>query len=302
MKIYRSYVNPQVEESDLQLTIDNYTESLRNNGIGQYRCKTIISGQILEVEVYPLPKLKKGERAKPEKPSRPTQRTLNNNNARKYVTRIINANFGKRDMWATLDYRHELTPQDEEQAYNDIKNYIRCLKRYVKKHNLPDLKYIYVTEWVENTVTGELHAHHHIVMNFPDRDKAEKLWRKGFRPQTRRLKPDDFGLTGLGSYIAKAETKTKNRQGKKRYGTSQNLVEPTVRYADHKITRRDIATIAKDENKSQHFFEEQYASYNGAKYTMLNLKIKRSEYHGGTYIHVQMRCTGKAQKKGTKKC
>jgi len=293
-RIKRAYSTPEIEETDLQLTIDNYLEELRRKGIGQYRCKTIISGTVLEVEVYPLPKLAKGQRRKHENPSRSAQRNLNKANTRKYVVRLINSNFTRRDMWATLDYRHELIPADEKQAQVDMQNYIRRLKRYTKKHGLPELKYLYVTEWIEDTATGKRHAHHHIVMNFTDRDKAEELWGKGFRPQTRRLKPDDFGLSGLGNYIAKEETKTQSRQGKKRYGYSKNLDAPTVRLADRKITKRDVAILNENSNEARPFFENLYSSYYGNAYSLLDMSIRGSEYHPGTYIYVQMKYTGKS--------
>jgi uncharacterized protein (DUF1330 family) len=197
MKLPRAYAVPAHEEIYTQISIDNHLEALRDKGVGRYRCKTIISGTTLELEIYSLPKPQKGQRSMPEKPSRQTQINLNNANKQKLVMRLVNANFTSNDMWATLDYKTAYTPQSEEKAYKNIKNYIRRLKRHTKKHGLAELKYIYVTEWVQNSKTGKIHAHHHIVMNFPDRDKAEEIWKVGFRPQTRRLQPDDYGLNGL---------------------------------------------------------------------------------------------------------
>ena len=288
------------EEVYDQVSIDDYLESLRDKGIGKYRCKTIVSGEMLEIEIYPLFKRPQVEKSKPLNISRRAQMNLNDKNRRKRVMRLVNTNFGHKDIWLTFTYNPENVPEDKELAYNDIKNYIRRLQRHIKKSSLEDLKYIYTTEWVKNELTGKLHAHHHVIMNFRDRDKAESLWNKAGRTQARRLQPDDYGLNGLASYIAKEETKEGNRKGSKRYGCSLNLKKPDEYIADTKIKKRDVIKLAENQNEGQDFFEDLYSSYFSKSYKFLDMTIKGSNYHAGAYIYVQMKQKPKIARKGYK--
>ena len=70
-----------------------------------------------------------------------------------------------------------------------MQNYIRRLKRYIKNNHLPELKYVYVTEFEEDKKKGKIRVHHHIILNFRDRDKAEEMWDKGGITNARKLQP-----------------------------------------------------------------------------------------------------------------
>ncbi|MCL2357120.1 MAG: hypothetical protein FWC70_08190 [Defluviitaleaceae bacterium] len=165
-----------------QLSIDDYLESIRHKDIFKYRVKLIRSGDVLEVEIYPIWTESKYKivREKTGSPTRHAQKNLNRENTRKHVSRLVHANFTEADIWCTFDYRHEHMPADAKSAQKDMQNYIRRLRGYIKANGLPELKYIYVTEWVINEATGAIHAHHHIIMNFRDRDVAEAVWQKQF--------------------------------------------------------------------------------------------------------------------------
>lgn len=74
--------------------------SYQRYGDDMYREKKIYSGKILEVELYPVYKSGREipRRAKKEKLSTKEQRNLNDKNARKKLTRLINTNFGEGDI------------------------------------------------------------------------------------------------------------------------------------------------------------------------------------------------------------
>ena len=209
----------------MDYTVDNYQEmfleraldtreqqaaALKCKDIIKYKTKTIVSGPMLECEIYPIWRTsKKSIREKTRKESRKVQKNLNNKNAVKRVIRLINTNFNNNGIWGTFTYSNDRLPSSEEQAKKDMQNYIRRLKRYIARNDLDDLKYIYVTEYSEGS-----RVHHHIVMSFNNRDVAEKLWKNGGRTQTRRLQPDDYGLEGMARYITKqkgpVDKRTKN--------------------------------------------------------------------------------------------
>lgn len=261
-------------------SIEERIERLRDKQISKYRVKTIRSGDMLEVEIYPLPITHKGKRAKKENEAKVSQSNLNDKNAKKHLIRLVNTNFTKQDIWITLTYNPGRLPADLDQAKKDMANYVRRLKRYCKKHNLPDLKYIYVTEYQDGSSRKKKRVHHHMICNFADRDVAETIWNGGGRTQTRRLQPDDFGLEGLTRYISKE--KPENNQ--KRYSISRNLKQPIITIADSKVTRRRAERIATEQIDAQETFEKMYK-----KYSFKDISVKYSAVTVGAYIYVRMK-------------
>jgi len=254
-------------------------EALRNKDIKKYRVKTIKSGEMLECEIYPIWKTsKRDNRGEKKKPSKEAQKSLNEKNTKKNIIRLVNTNFDSENIWATFTYDKEHLPEDPEQAKKDMQNYIRRLNRHVKKNGLPALKYIYITEYEEDEKKGKKRVHHHIIMNFRDRDTAEEIWDKGGRTNARRLQPDDYGLEGLARYI------TKDPKSSKRYTTSRNLEKPKITVADSKMTKRKAEKIASDPNLASDIFQKLYEGY-----TFKDIDIKYSDFVSGAYLYVRMR-------------
>lgn len=283
VKRKRYYANEDYEEIyniDSDAFNDNQQERLeilRNRSVSKYRVKTIRSGDMLEVEAYPLFDAPTGKRGKRKNSSTTAQQNLNNKNTKKRIIRLTNANFTDDDIWSTLTYSDNNLPADPEQAKKDIQNFIRRIKRYIKKNNLQELKYIYVTEY-NNAPGKKVRIHHHIITNFRDRDVFEDLWQGGGRSQTRRLRADDFGLEGLVRYITKDVNETK------RYSVSRNLTQPKITVADTKLTRRRAEKIATEEVSAQEVFEKMYQGY---KFN--DIDVKFSDWTSGAYLYVRMK-------------
>ncbi len=264
---------------------DTYEErlevALRNNKVSHYRVKTIISGPIVESEIYPVYNRRADAPPKPKKkPSATAQRNLNDKNAKKRIVRLINANFTEKDIWATFTYDQEHKPKSFEEAYRSMSRYISRVRAYVAKKKLPPLKYIVVTEFnEEDTAKKRIRIHQHVIMNFADRDKAEELWTEGGRKNTRRLQPDDFGLEGLARYMVK------DPKGKKRWRASINLRKPKVYVADKKFS--SVRQV------------ERMLTHDGATERMRKLypdfiqleepNIYYNEHYGGYYIYTRLR-------------
>lgn len=250
-------------------------ESLRNENIFSYKVKTIKSGNMLEHEIYPLWR-GKGEisRAKKAKESKKAQKNLNDKNTKKNIIRKINANFTDEDLIAHLTYKG-LAP-NEEQARKDIKNFIASLRRYRRKHGLPELKYIYVIEF-DDEEGSKKRIHHHILINDMDREIVESLWKKGY-VNTKRLQPNEFGLEGLARYI------TKDPKGKKRWCASKNLKGPDISVNSYReFSRRQVEKIAKGKVDPETKFEKFSKGY---KFN--DLKVTYSDFVSGAYLYVRM--------------
>lgn len=252
--------------------------ALRNTNISHYRVKTIISGPIVESEIYPVWTSRRYAPPKPKrKGSSTAQKNLNEKNARKKFCRLLNANFTADDIWATFTYDKEHRPANVEHAIKEMQRYIKRLSAYCKKHGLPPLKYLYVTEYNDDEKKGDkVRVHHHLVTNFRDRDVAERLWKCGGRTNTRRLQPDDFNLEGLGHYLTK---------GKRRWNSSLNLAKPKVYTADSKF--RSVRQVESLLNPSR---AEEKLSKLYPKFIILEPpKIYANEDYGGYYIYTRMR-------------
>jgi hypothetical protein len=257
--------------------------SIRSKNITRYRTKTIKSGKILECEIYPIWNTGVEMKKAKEATTREAQRKQNEKNARKNLTRKINANFDEGDLCITLTYKE--TPVTEEQARKDIRNYMRRIRDHRKKNAMPELKYIYVME--HNQIGQEKkRIHHHIVMSGMDRDEAERLWGKGWA-NTRRLQPDDFGLEALSKYI------TKDPYGSKRWVCSKNLDKPQITIADTKISKRKATQMAIDfDISAPAILSKHYPDYE-----FNSCRIHYSDYVSGAYIYINMRKKPKKQEK-----
>ena len=134
------------------------------------KCKNIKSGkEIAEVMIYPsfynradMPHTKK------KRETKPSQRNLNDKNARRYVIRLANINFGSGDIWATFGWDDRYIPEDIERAKKDVTNFIKRVNRKRKKRGFDNMKYIYVL-----AVDDYTRPHFHILMSGDgvDRDR-----------------------------------------------------------------------------------------------------------------------------------
>ena len=261
---------------------DKLLRAMRGGPLKCYRTRTTVAGPVVECEIYPIWRTAPPgrERAAKHAKSRAAQVAINERYTRQRITRLINANFGAGDIWATLTYTPGQRPTGSEaakQARRDLQNYIARLKRRRKRAGLPPIRYIYVTE-----LAGEdgqpVHVHHHIVMDGAlDMDAVEAAWGKG-RVNVRRTVPDEAGLTGLAQYIGKG------KRHYKRWGRSQNLKEPRQTVADHRITPRRAQKIARNRALAAELLAK---TYKGTR--LLDIEVRYSAYVAGAYIHATMR-------------
>ena len=100
----------------------------------RYREKRVSSGMREEIFIYPeFAKAKKENAASKYKASSEPQQRLNNKNAVRKLARLINCNFGKKDILVTVEYQDWNRPDTLEQVQKDIRDYIRRLRYYYRK-------------------------------------------------------------------------------------------------------------------------------------------------------------------------
>ncbi len=230
-----------------------------------YMEKKILSGKYLEVERYPVSntgkRLSRGEKGKP---TNEAQKKLNEKNARKKLTRLMNTNFTEGDIFLTLTYKNKDVITEQE-AKKELTNYIRRLKTYREKKGLAELKYIAVSE--TDKKDG---YHHHLVVSGSGmtRDEIEGVWRKG-RTKTSYLVDGENGLEELAKYFLKNQKDIE--PNKRKWTQSNNLLKP-------KVTVKSIKRVnaKKDPKPPKGYFlvksEISVNDYSGAIYQYIYFK------------------------------
>lgn len=266
------------------------------------RQKTIICGSSYrEIDIFQYTdtqKLIAGKKPRgvKEKISEPKQKNLNDKNAKRYLTQIINGNFTEEDLHISLTYSDENLPKTIEEADRQAANFLRRLDYLRKKNRLPKLKYIIVTSY-RNGQDGTLaRVHHHLIVNGDvGRDEIEDVWRK--RRKKGQKKGDKLGFVNAdrlqlenGSFTALARYISNQSSGKKRWSSSHNLIRPVARNNDTRYTRRQVERIAKSP-PDRFFWEKQYPGWTltddhyGAEYVFneetaswgIYLKLRKKE-------------------------
>lgn len=246
-----------------------------------YATKEIRAGDQLEVEIYP--EFVRGQQAEipptaaQKEKHRKAQWNLNEKNSRKQCERVINANFGDRDIWATFTYTDADMPATMEEALKNMQNYIRRLNYQRKKRGLQNARYVYTTEG-----TQEGRFHHHIVMDGDiDMDTVEELWIKGRRNQVRRLDKDEDGLTGMAKYI----TKEKKKKSQKKWTPSKGLKKPEEKVNHYKFKAKDVREMAADHS----CIRDKMTHWYGQKgYTFSQAEVRYNDVNGRFYIYARL--------------
>lgn len=240
----------------------------------------IESGNMFEVEFYPVfsDGRRVPDRAPKTKMSCEAQKKLNLKNARKRFVRLINTNFGKKDIVVHGTYRDAEMPGGEAGVRRDIQNYIRRVKRWRRRKGLLEMKYVYVIEVKVSERTGVLRWHFHMVMSGMDRDVAEQMWGHGDYTNADRLQPGEKGCEALAKYM------TKCPMGSKRWAGSKNLDKPVVyKPRDGKISESWLARLAQQRTDDHVYWENRYKGYR-----FIEARAYYNEINGHWYLSVVM--------------
>lgn len=189
------------------------------------RKKTIISGPIVEAVIYTPPEPRDGPRERAEKSRMTTaaQKAVNDNCARRKLSRMISTNFTWRDLFATLTYRDGNLPANRKEAKKLLRAFLRKL-REIRRRRGAELKYIYVTE----DGHGDGRIHHHVIINGTGEDVEElrSLWSHGDIVDVEYIGKHDFD--GWAVYMSKEAGDRPN--GAQMWTGSRNLKKPIVKY------------------------------------------------------------------------
>lgn len=271
---YENQIQQQYEKEEE----DTVLRLLKEGAISScYATKEIYSGNQLEIEVFPEFTRKESctLKQKLKKKDKKAIKNLNEKNAKKYFTRLVNSNFDDDDYCVTLTYTPDNQPENYEQAHKDITNFFRRLNRKRKKENIPNAKYVYVTEQRKNGY------HHHIIVDSQlelTMKDVNVLWGKSKRNDIKLLDSDEYGLTGIALYLAK------DPKGRKRWGSSRGLKKPVIKKNHYKFRKKDIRKAIICEYNIQDKLKKLYPNY-----TFTDVQIQYNDVNAMFYIYARMR-------------
>lgn len=150
------------------------------------------------------------------------------------IRRLIDCNYVRyKSSFLTLTFKENL--QDIVKANSIFTNFIRRFKRYLKKNNDIELKYIATWELQKR---GAIH-YHIVLFNVPFVDKnylQNEIWKQGF-VKINRISSNVHNENRVADYITKyfAKDLIEKVEYKKAYFNSKNLIQPkeTKRKVDY---------------------------------------------------------------------
>lgn len=227
----------------------------------------------LDVQVYPEYAVFKGKRKTKFKPSSEFQKNLNDENAKKYVTRLINNNYTFKDYRLDLTYRNDCLPENYEKADHQMKLYIRRVNHYAKKNEIKDVKIFGVTGYGERR--KRLH-HHLIITGSIPLHILSSLWGKGF-VTVKPLIFDKFGVEGIVRYFIRHIEENKKRGIKCTYYRSRNHKEPVPKPHSGRLRQKAIEFMFTFTDTS--VLERLYPGYE-----LVDISPLYNEHNGGYYF------------------
>lgn len=259
-----------------------------------YRTRTIKAGPRLEAEIYPIFGREQEERARAARASLTPEKIQRHNDeqARRNLVRLMDANFGDGDLSLTLTYAG--TAPGFRQVIRDTKNFIARVRRQRKRMGLPEMKYIYAVEDVAEGRAKNTHVHLVTTGDLPA-EELRRIWEKGRGWAGQhgfcdcdQLQPGKEGLEALARYIYDQNKGRTREKGQRKYSCSKNLKKPKTRISDTKVSAGRVKRLSRvfacDESEARRIMEQIYPGYE-----FVRGSARGSDIIEGIYVRVLMR-------------
>lgn len=214
------------------------------------------SGDYMEIDIFPVRK-PAGRRSAKAKPTRLVQQKLNERNATRRFTWLLQENFGSKDYICELSYPSDF-PYDKALEGREFACFLRNIKNAFKKEDV-EFKYMH------NTELGKENGrpHYHLVCSGDlGEEILKKKWNERFTKdpktsfiRTSHLKFTKTGLAGVAFYLSKDP-----RLCYRSYCCSKNLKQPRESQRDGRISGRKLQELRNDRYNAR-IFEELYPGY-----------------------------------------
>lgn len=247
----------------------------RYNGRVFTRERIVVSGDRMEVSIYPVFQ-RPGQRRAKCRPCSEVQARLNERNSIREAIRVAEANFRPGDYALHLTYAEE--PGSLDDARRLLDNFLKRLRRLYRRAGL-ELRYMKRTE--RGKKAGRVH-HHLYITGGMDRDRIEELWGQG-RCNSRRLQFGRDGIEGLTAYIA---GEGKSRDTYRRWSCSRNCVRPQAEEHDGRLSSEEADEIgeAAEMGLGYNYLEAMYPGWE-----CVRCEAAKNETNRGWYTYAVLR-------------
>ena len=231
------------------------------------------SGNYMDVQVFPVHQTKKYQRRARFRPTSEMQAKLNERNRIDYLWRLINLNFGLRDLAITLTYMddsmREESDENLEQATKDWACFTRRLRKLYKEKGLT-LKYAALPHFAKNSTGYHFHVFMTGGVTF---EEIEECWQLGI-VHDERLMFDENGVEGYIRYVIGGKA------GSKKWFCSKNLIRPgKPEQRDGRIGKKEMFLFQIEDK------EAIGALYPG--YVCTSVSWEYNELYGGEYARAR---------------
>lgn len=186
--------------------------------------KTITAGPLTVEVVYPAISSRDGPgvRAGKKKMQSEAQARMNLIYDYQRLELLIAANFGTKDIFATLTYDDEHLPKNRKQASGKIKYFLGKL-RAARRGRGEEIRYVYNIEHKHESCEGRWH--HHLLLNSTgdDFEELRRLWGQGGIEFTEIRIDRERNFETLARYFCKEQ---RDKVGDRLWSVSRNLKKP----------------------------------------------------------------------------
>lgn len=182
--------------------------------------RIITAGPLVMEAVYPASSVRDGPRVRQGKRALSSQakQRMNYIYAWQRLKLLIAANFGPRDIFATLTYSDERLPPGRQEVMRDVRAFTKAFRKARKG---VEFRYIYVIEHKHDE--GRWHVHILINASGDDYDLIRRVWGRG-NVEFRKIRVDlKKNYETLARYFCKEK---RDRPGQRLWSGSRNLRKP----------------------------------------------------------------------------
>lgn len=255
----------------------------------KYREIRTTCGSYLDIDIFPVFRDSRAgvKRGKRFKPSPDTMVRYNQRRRETRLERLVLSNFEDSGLFFNPSFDPEHYPASDEECRRVVKNFLRRLRAWRKRHGMSELKYIYKIE--RGKRSGRLHLH--TILNCSDMPLGEldRIWGMGYCYSS-ALSCDADGCAGISRYFCKGkaaqdpEESDLSKDVSCSWVPSRNLTEPVEYRRDGSITKRQAQELCRLGDDAKPELEKLYEGHD-----FVYCKPLLNEVNGGYYITVRMR-------------
>lgn len=147
-----------------------------------------------------------------------------------------------------------------DECNKKFSRFIDRLKRYLKKKNGRELKFLVTIEFQDTNNRNAIHYHVLLDVPYLNSNELERIWNLGF-VKVKKVKDSKHAAVYCGKYMMKGIL-DERLAGKNKFWGSKNLLEPVERYGDTAYLIQEYINGLSDDKKEKYSERSYTSEYN----------------------------------------